>query len=76
MTWVSIALAVLRFVPWFGRLVDRWQGRKQGRKEQRLDSLEATKEQASDANRIDEDVRRLDDDSLYAELHGRPRDNG
>lgn len=71
--------AVVAFLNVFG-LIGRWLERRravrEGETKQRLESLEAQKEQASDANRIDEDVRRLSDDELFAELHGRPRDNG
>ena len=73
MTWVSVALSALKIVTWFGRWAERLSGRLQGRKEQRLETLEARERQASDANRIDEDVRRMSDSDLDRELRDGPR---
>jgi len=71
--WVSLAIAGLKFVSWFGRWAERLSGRLQGRAEQRLATLEGRERQASDANRIDEDVRRMSDDDLDRELRSGPR---
>ena len=73
MTWASVIVAALRFLSWFGRWAERFSGRLQGRAEQKLKDLQAREGQASDANRIDEDVRRMSDDDLDRELRSGPR---
>jgi len=73
MTWVSVALAALRIVSWFGRWAERLSGRLQGRAEQRLANAEEQLEQVRNATKNTEDVRRLDDDSLDNELRSDAR---
>lgn len=68
--------AVVAFLNVFG-LIGRWLERRravrEGRIAQRLESLEATKEQASDARRIDENVAGMSDATLDEQLRKRAR---
>jgi len=77
--WTAIAAALgaaKALFSWFGdlrRAKERAEYREAGRNEQKAATLEAREGQASDANAIDESVRRLSDADLDAELRGKPK---
>jgi hypothetical protein len=45
LSWLELALDITGLTGWFQRLVDNWQARQQGKKEQRLADLEAQNKQ-------------------------------
>lgn len=72
--WTSIAAGIkaldkiLGITEWFQRRAERKEHRRAGKVEQKAADLAARENQASEANEIDEDVRRLSDADLDREL--------
>ena len=72
MKWLTAALAIgskiLDLMLGRQRAKERAEYREAGRQDQKVADLTAREGQASDANRIDEDVHRMSDDELNDSL--------
>lgn len=67
---LKAVLALFDIITGAQRRRERQEYREAGRNEQKVADLTAREGQASHANRIDEDVRRMSDDALDRELRG------
>ena len=68
----GILMAALAFVVAIGAML--LKARRDGRKAERADNLEAAVRAAREAGAIDEDVTGMSDADLYDELHGKSRE--
>lgn len=74
-TWIlpalEVALKLLGLVDKAGQVFHDWQEQQKGKLALRKDQLEATKQEAIDANRTASDVAKLSDSDLNAALSRR-----
>jgi endo-alpha-1,4-polygalactosaminidase (GH114 family) len=70
---LKFAGSLLDVVGMWQRWRQRQEDKQTGMDKQKMATLEAREGQASDANAIDESVRRLSDADLDAELRGKPK---